>query len=140
MTLEGKVVVVTGGARGMGRAYVRGFLARGSRVVATDRIGDGTRWLAMELIARRLSRQRTAWKIVGTVGIILLVQGLATIKYGSDTVRVKQYLPKGTRLTVVFGPSSGSIDVAYLGFGDEGSISLGSADLMLQVLTKPVSG
>src|SRR5207248_6376759 len=54
------------------------------------------RGLAMELIARRLSRQRTAWKIVGTVGIILLVQGLATIKYGSDTVRVKQYLPKGT--------------------------------------------
>jgi NAD(P)-dependent dehydrogenase (short-subunit alcohol dehydrogenase family) len=37
MTLEGKVVLVTGGARGMGRAYVRGFLERGASVVATDR-------------------------------------------------------------------------------------------------------
>ena len=36
MSLEGKVVVVTGGARGMGRAHVQGFLAEGSRVVAID--------------------------------------------------------------------------------------------------------
>jgi NAD(P)-dependent dehydrogenase (short-subunit alcohol dehydrogenase family) len=36
-SLEGKVVLVTGAARGMGRAYVRGLLDRGSRVVATDR-------------------------------------------------------------------------------------------------------
>jgi NAD(P)-dependent dehydrogenase (short-subunit alcohol dehydrogenase family) len=35
--LEGKVVVVTGGARGMGAAYVRGFLSEGAKVVATDR-------------------------------------------------------------------------------------------------------
>ena len=38
-----------------------------------------------------------------------------------------QYLPKGTRLSVAFGPSSASADVAYLGFGDERSISLGPA-------------
>lgn len=37
MALQDKVVVVTGGARGMGRAYVRGFLERGARVVALDR-------------------------------------------------------------------------------------------------------
>jgi len=37
MTLAGKVVMVTGAARGMGRAYVRGFLEQGARVVATDR-------------------------------------------------------------------------------------------------------
>jgi len=35
--LEGKVVVVTGAARGMGRAYVEGFLAKGARVAALDR-------------------------------------------------------------------------------------------------------
>lgn len=35
--LAGKVVLVTGAARGMGRAYVRGFLDRGARVIATDR-------------------------------------------------------------------------------------------------------
>ena len=37
MALQDKVVVVTGGARGMGRAYVRGFLEQGARVVALDR-------------------------------------------------------------------------------------------------------
>ena len=34
--LDGKVVVITGGARGMGAAYVRGFLAEGAKVVAAD--------------------------------------------------------------------------------------------------------
>jgi ABC-type branched-subunit amino acid transport system ATPase component/branched-subunit amino acid ABC-type transport system permease component len=50
--------------------------------------------LAMEPIARRLSQQRTAAKIVGTIGMILLVQGLATVKYGADTIRVRQFLPR----------------------------------------------
>jgi 3alpha(or 20beta)-hydroxysteroid dehydrogenase len=36
MALDGKVVLVTGAARGMGREYVRGFLAQGARVVAAD--------------------------------------------------------------------------------------------------------
>ena len=50
--------------------------------------------LGMERIARRLAPQRTATKIVGTVGLILFVQGLGTIKYGSDTIRVQQFLPR----------------------------------------------
>jgi NAD(P)-dependent dehydrogenase (short-subunit alcohol dehydrogenase family) len=36
MSLTGKVVLVTGAARGMGREYVRGFLKEGAKVVATD--------------------------------------------------------------------------------------------------------
>lgn len=36
MSVEGLVVVVTGGARGMGREYVRGFLKEGAKVIATD--------------------------------------------------------------------------------------------------------
>src|ERR1041385_7542886 len=36
VSLTGKVVLVTGAARGMGREYVRGFLKAGARVVATD--------------------------------------------------------------------------------------------------------
>lgn len=39
--LEGRVVAVTGAARGMGRAYVEGFLTAGARVVATDRSWSG---------------------------------------------------------------------------------------------------
>lgn len=36
MSVEGKVVLVTGAARGMGREYVRAFLKEGARVIATD--------------------------------------------------------------------------------------------------------
>ena len=36
MPLGNKVVLVTGGARGMGREYVRGFRRAGARVIATD--------------------------------------------------------------------------------------------------------
>jgi ABC-type branched-subunit amino acid transport system ATPase component/branched-subunit amino acid ABC-type transport system permease component len=50
--------------------------------------------LAMEPLAKRLAQQRPAAKIVGTVGLILLVQGLASVKYGSDTIRVDQFLPR----------------------------------------------
>src|SRR5215469_15027457 len=34
--LGGRVVAITGAARGMGRAYTRAFLAEGARVVAMD--------------------------------------------------------------------------------------------------------
>ena len=36
MTVEGKVVLITGAARGMGREHVRGFLEAGARVIAAD--------------------------------------------------------------------------------------------------------
>lgn len=42
MTLEGKVAVITGAARGMGRACVRGFLDEGAKVVAIDLSWDPT--------------------------------------------------------------------------------------------------
>jgi NAD(P)-dependent dehydrogenase (short-subunit alcohol dehydrogenase family) len=40
-TLQGRVAVITGGARGIGRAYTDAFLAAGAKVVATDRSWDG---------------------------------------------------------------------------------------------------
>jgi 1,1a-dihydroxy-1-hydro-9-fluorenone dehydrogenase len=39
--LRDRVVVITGGARGMGRAYTLAFLAAGAKVVATDRSWTG---------------------------------------------------------------------------------------------------
>jgi esterase/lipase len=72
-----------------------------------------------------------------------ILHGAIVPKKGLQTIRLAnyvQYIPKGTKLSVVFGPSSVAPDIAYLGFGDSGTISLGSADLQLQVLTKPVSG
>jgi len=51
-----------------------------------------------------------------------------------------QYLPKGTRLTIRFGPDSGPADLAYLAFADQGSITVGAASLTLRTLTSPVTG
>jgi esterase/lipase len=73
----------------------------------------------------------------------VITHGGVVPKLGLNTIRLAnyvQYLPKGTRLSLVFGDSSGSGDVAYLGFGDSGSIALGPAFLNLQTLTTPVSG
>src|SRR4051812_11865897 len=47
--LEGRVVVVTGGARGMGRAYVEGFLGAKARVVALDKTWEGDEHFRTEL-------------------------------------------------------------------------------------------
>ena len=72
-----------------------------------------------------------------------ITHGAVVPRVGLNTIRLAnyvQYLPKGTRLTLRLGPDSGAQDVAYLGFADQTSISLGSADLTLQALAKPVSG
>lgn len=47
--LEGKVAIITGGARGMGAAHVRRFVKEGARVVFTDILVEEGRRLAKEL-------------------------------------------------------------------------------------------
>ncbi len=49
--MKDKVVVITGAARGMGRAYADAFLAKGAKVVATDRSWAGADKPAGESIA-----------------------------------------------------------------------------------------
>jgi len=83
----------------------------------------------------RLVATISAGNRVITHGAVVPHKGLLTIRLANYA----QVLPQGTRLTLRFGPDSGANDVAYLGFGDQTSISLGSAFLSLQTLTKPVS-
>jgi ABC-type branched-subunit amino acid transport system ATPase component/branched-subunit amino acid ABC-type transport system permease component len=58
---------------------------------------------AMEQYARRLAPQPVALKIVGTVGLILIVEGLATLKFGPVQIVPPQFLPKGTDSFTVGG-------------------------------------
>ena len=75
--------------------YDHGWDWKLSAVVAVGVVGP-VLGLVMERIARVLAHQRTAWKVVGTVGLILLVQGIGTLKYGSDTRPARPtYLPSG---------------------------------------------
>jgi meso-butanediol dehydrogenase / (S,S)-butanediol dehydrogenase / diacetyl reductase len=46
MSFEGKIVVVTGGASGMGAASVRAFAARGAQVAIVDRNAEGAEAIA----------------------------------------------------------------------------------------------
>lgn len=96
----------------------------------------------LKVQVRKVSRYP---RLVATVlaGGKPITHGAIVPKVGLDTIRLAnylQYIPRKTKLQVVFGPSSAAPDIAYLGFGDSGTISLGPADLQLQVLTKPVSG
>jgi NAD(P)-dependent dehydrogenase (short-subunit alcohol dehydrogenase family) len=50
--LKDKVVVVTGAARGMGRAYVEGFLASGARISASDKSWSGAEDFQKEIQAQ----------------------------------------------------------------------------------------
>ena len=47
--LRNRVVVITGGARGMGRAYTDAFLTAGAKVVSTDRTWSGVELPSAEL-------------------------------------------------------------------------------------------
>ncbi|HEY8695818.1 MAG TPA: 3-oxoacyl-ACP reductase family protein [Chloroflexota bacterium] len=49
MKLEGKVAIVTGGARGIGRQYCRGLAAEGARIVVADILEDQGKEAATEV-------------------------------------------------------------------------------------------
>ena len=59
--LQGKVTIVTGGARGIGRAVVRAFAAEGATVHAIDRFGDELETVAAE--CRKAGGQVNAWAL-----------------------------------------------------------------------------
>jgi NAD(P)-dependent dehydrogenase (short-subunit alcohol dehydrogenase family) len=54
--LEGKVIVVTGGAAGIGAAIARAFVAKGARVALVDRDIDTARVHAREIWGRTRGR------------------------------------------------------------------------------------
>src|SRR5438874_7180054 len=69
MPVAGKVVAITGAARGMGRAYAQGFLAEGAKVVAMDRSWDPTGFSGDKDDAFRKEMERRDDVVLATVDI-----------------------------------------------------------------------
>ena len=120
-----------------------GFLGTAAKRTG-PRFGQALETFGVSLLKVQVRKLSNYPRLVATVlaGNRVITHGAVVPKVGQNTIRLAdyvQYLPKGTRLTVTFGDSSTN-DVAYFGFGDSTSISLGPAILSLQVLKKPVSG
>ncbi|GAA1948022.1 branched-chain amino acid ABC transporter permease/ATP-binding protein [Nocardioides panacihumi] len=62
----------------------------------------------MSAVSLKLSNQRPALKVVATVGIVLLVQGLATVKFGFNPLRPDPYLPNATKIVRI-----GGVNITY---------------------------
>ncbi len=121
----------------------------GFRGTTASRLGpafqEGLETFGVSLLKVQVQKVSSYPRLVAVVraGNRVISHGAIVPKKGLDTIRLAnyvQYLPKGTRLSVRFGPDGGPSDPAYLGFGASGSITLGAAYLQLQTLTKPVSG
>lgn len=65
MSVKDKVVVITGAARGMGRAYAQGFLEKGAKVAALDRswVPTGVSGDRDDAFARQLDAREDALKL-----------------------------------------------------------------------------
>ena len=59
-------------------------------------------------MSRALAEQLPAMKIVATVGLVLLVQGVATAHYGYDPLNLPQYLPNGRKFFEL-----GGVNITY---------------------------
>lgn len=64
--------------------------------------------LAFEVLGRKLAHQRMAYKIVGTIGVVLIIQGLAAARFGHSALRLPQYLPSGSETFSV-----GGVNITY---------------------------
>jgi ABC-type branched-subunit amino acid transport system ATPase component/branched-subunit amino acid ABC-type transport system permease component len=56
--------------------------------------------LGLELLARRLAGVQTVYKIVATIGLVLIVQGFFTAKFGAQSQSYPAYLPTGAAATI----------------------------------------
>ncbi|KVG65049.1 glucose 1-dehydrogenase [Burkholderia pseudomultivorans] len=110
--LEGKVAIVTGGARGMGEATCRLFVAEGARVVIGDvleaegtalarELGDAARFMRLD-VADEANWARVADATVEQFGRIdVLVNNAAVLMFGAITELSKRDFERAVSVNLV---------------------------------------
>jgi ABC-type branched-subunit amino acid transport system ATPase component/branched-subunit amino acid ABC-type transport system permease component len=63
--------------------------------------------LVIERGARSIGQRETSMQVVAGVGVIVIVEGVANLKFGSDPLFIKQYLPGGSSVFRVGGVNIG---------------------------------
>ena len=97
--LEGKVALVTGGSRGIGKGIARAFAAEGARVMITSRKAESCEETAKELgdavhwEAGHIGRQEDTERVIDATierlgGLDILVNNAATNPYAGPTIDV----------------------------------------------------
>jgi predicted acyl esterase len=108
-------------------------LSPGARMPsAANTFGGGS----VTVTVKRLARYPRLVAVVFANGRVV-THGAAVPKQGNVTIPLANYvqpIPKRAKITLRLGPDSGPKDIAYLGFGDTGSIALGRARITLSVL------
>jgi predicted acyl esterase len=108
-------------------------LSPGARMpTAVNTYGGGS----VTVTVKRLARYPRLVAVVFANGKVV-THGAAVPRQGSVTIPLANYvqaIPKGAQITLRLGPDSGPKDIAYLGFGDSGTIGLGPARITLSVL------
>ena len=115
VSLDGVVAIVTGAARGMGESHVRGLVAAGARVVATDVLDDLGTALADELGESVMYRHldvtdEAAWNEVvtsteatwGPIGVLVNNAGIVTFGSIENLTREQFQRTLDINLTGVF--------------------------------------
>lgn len=95
--LDGKVALITGGSRGIGKAIAASFLAQGAQVMITsrtaetceataDELGDGCHWRASH-VARAEDAERVVGETITELGgVDILVNNAATNPYAGPVI------------------------------------------------------
>ena len=122
--------------RGTSTARGQGFLTRRTKPLARalETWGGGT----VTLNVPRLTRYPRLVVTVTAPGVSTVVtHGAVVPRRGRNVVRLANYavsVPRGARLTVHVGAASPQGHLAYLGFGDAGSVTVGAMTLRLSGL------
>jgi len=76
--------------------WIQDTLPLGVAVVGAILVGAALSWLTYTLVVSRIPRSSGLTQVISTLGVLILLQGVAVLRYGSDPRILPIFLPTGT--------------------------------------------